>query len=205
MPFDVVNRFEKEVAKFAGSKYAVAVDSCSNALFLSLMYCKASGKKITIPKKTYISVPCSIVHAGGEVIFKDIKWKGCYQLSPLPIYDSAKRFKKGMYIKNSLYCLSFHAKKHIPIGKGGMILTDSKKAYEWLKLARYNGREPVEHSKSQFKLIGWNFYMAPNDAARGLWLFSSIKDKKNDDLLEDYPDLSKYNFTKSGEYLAHAK
>lgn len=204
MPFDVVDKFEKTIAKFAGAKYGVAVDSCTNALFLSLMYCNIEDKEVKIPKKTYISVPCSVVHAGGRVVFEDLKWKGCYQLKPFPIYDSAKRFMKNMYIKDTLYCLSFHAKKHIPIGRGGMILTDDKDAYTWLKLARCNGRNPVDHCKDTFKIVGWNFYMQPNDAARGLWLFHSAQHKKNDDLEEDYPDLSKYKFIKSGASL-HAK
>ena len=34
--FEVVRQFERRIAKYAGSKYAVAVDSCTNALFLSL-------------------------------------------------------------------------------------------------------------------------------------------------------------------------
>ena len=36
--WDNVSFFERLVARYAGSKYAVAVDSCSNALFLSMMY-----------------------------------------------------------------------------------------------------------------------------------------------------------------------
>ena len=36
--------------------------------------------------------------------------------------------------------LSFHIKKQLPIGKGGMILTDDQQAVEWFKKARYEGR-----------------------------------------------------------------
>ena len=32
-------------------------------------------------------------------------------------------------------------KKKIPIGRGGAILTNDKKAYQWLKMARYDGRD----------------------------------------------------------------
>ena len=35
-----VETFEKLVADYSGSKYAVAVDSCTNAIFLSVKYCK---------------------------------------------------------------------------------------------------------------------------------------------------------------------
>ncbi len=37
-PWDVVSAFEDKVARFAGSKYAVATDSCTNALSLCLKY-----------------------------------------------------------------------------------------------------------------------------------------------------------------------
>jgi dTDP-4-amino-4,6-dideoxygalactose transaminase len=36
--------FEKKVAAFAGSKYAVSVDCCSHGLFLSLKYLQSTGE-----------------------------------------------------------------------------------------------------------------------------------------------------------------
>ena len=196
-PFESVKRLEEAIASFAGSKYAVAVDSCTNALFLSLKYNNVKNKTITIPKRTYVSVPCSIIHAGGKVKFEDSDWKGHYQLKPFPIYDAAKRFTKNMYVKDSFYCLSFHAKKKLAIGRGGMILTNDKKAYEWFKLARFDGRHETDLNSDNFEMIGWNFYMTPEQASRGLWLFHSINNQNggvHEDLEENppYPDLSKY-------------
>jgi len=193
--FDTVRQFEETIAEYTGSKYAVAVDSCSNAIFLSCMHHDIKGREITIPSRTYPSIPCSIIHAGGKVKFKDYTWKGIYTLNPAPIIDAAKRFRRGMYIPGHLMCLSFHAKKHIPIGKGGMILTDSLEAYEWLRLARFDGREETALcDQEDFKILGWNFYMTPDQAARGMWLFDMIKDKELDDLGESppYPDLSQF-------------
>ena len=77
-------------------------------------------------------MPQSIIHAGGIVKFRDYHWKGVYQLEPYPIWDAAKRFTSNMYIPGALMCLSFHIKKHLKIGKGGMILCDNKEATEWL-------------------------------------------------------------------------
>ena len=37
-PWDLVDGFEKLISNFCGSKYAVALDSCTNGLFLSLYY-----------------------------------------------------------------------------------------------------------------------------------------------------------------------
>ena len=70
-PWDIVDLFEKKVAEYAGSKYAVAVDNCTDGLFLCLKYLKATGEVI-IPSKTYVSVPCTIIHAGCKVKFEDV-------------------------------------------------------------------------------------------------------------------------------------
>ena len=196
--FDVVRNFESTVAKYAGSKYAASVDSCSNAIFLSLLYRNIKGKEITIPSRTYPSVPCAIINAGGKVKFTDQTWKGIYTLDPVGVVDGAKRFTKNMYVKDTLHCLSFHSKKHLKIGRGGMVLTDDEDAYLWLKKARFDGRSECPLSEDDFQMIGWNFYMSPEQAARGLWLMGSMPDD-NEDLQEvpDYPDLSKFPiFTK---------
>lgn len=192
MPYEVVRKFEEEIAEYAGSKYAVAVSSCTNALFLCCAYKKV--RWVHIPKQTYPGVACSIIHAGGKAIFHNDGWSGIYKLYPYEIYDSALRFQKGMYIKESLYCLSFHAKKHLPIGRGGMILTDDIRAQMWLKRARFDGRGERPLSEDKFIMLGWNMYMIPEQAARGRMLFDTIKNKKFADLLveeQGYPDLSK--------------
>ena len=173
-PWDIVDLFEKKMAEYAGSKYGVAVDNCTDALFLCLKYLKAEGE-IVLPKRTYVSVPCSVIHAGCQVKFEDRKWSGAYQLKPYPIWDAATRMRKGMYVQESYFCLSFHRRKHIPIGKGGMILTDNPKAKEWFKVARYEGRHIDKLYKDDtFDMIGWNMYMPPEQAAEGLELFKSI-------------------------------
>lgn len=191
--YKIVKYFEDLISEYSGSKYAVAVDSCTSALFLSLMYRNVKDKEVFIPKKTYISVPSSILNAGGKVVFSDIKWSGIYELKPFAIIDSALRFTENMYVKDSLYCLSFHVKKHLKMGKGGMVLTDDKSAYKWLKLARYNGREGKDYMKETFKMIGWNVYMTPEEASRGIRIFKTLN-RVNKDIDNPYQDLSKYRF-----------
>src|ERR1039458_4185881 len=117
--FDVVARFEECVAKFAGSRYAVATNTGTSALFLSLMYF-ADGTKteITVPAHTFISVPMACLQAGYRIKFEDKSWYGTYHLKPLMIIDGALRFRKGMYF-GGLHCLSFHARKLLNIGEGG--------------------------------------------------------------------------------------
>ena len=188
-PYKIVDEFEKKMANFVGSKYAVAVDNCTNALFLCCKYLKV--KEVTIPSKTYVSVPCSIIHAGGTVNFESFEWTGSYQLKPYPIYDSACELSRGMYKKDTFQCVSFIANKILNIGKGGMIFTDSTDSVKWFKKARYEGREEINlMEQNVFDFIGWNMYMTPEQAARGLTLMLHLKDV-NKIKNSIYPDLSK--------------
>ena len=188
---NIVRQFESTIAKHCGAKYGVAVESCSAALFLCCLYLRV--KEVTIPKKTYFSVPMSIIHAGGSVKYTNLKWRGAYMLHPYPIIDSAMSFKKNMFIPGRLMCLSFHYAKHIPIGRGGMILTDSKKAAEWFRIMRNDGRREIPKEKDNVKLLGWNAYMTPEQAARGLSLYywRIFNQKDPDDLPMTHGDISR--------------
>lgn len=196
--YSIVEDFEKKVAIYAGSKYAVAVDSCTNALFLCCKYLNV--KSVNIPAKTYVSVPCAIINSGGSVNFCDFDWKdqGYYKLDPYPIYDAAHLFNRNMYIKDSYFCISFSSTKIINIGKGGMILTNDKKAVDWFKQARYCGRHEVPLMEDCFAIIGWNMYMTPEQAARGLLLMNNAKDF-NQHKIPNYQDLSKYEIYKKNK------
>ena len=84
-PRDIIEIFENKLAKFAGSKYAVVTDTCSNALFLSLQYRISNnelkvGQEIIIPCNTYVSVPMQIIHSGLKPVFKKVYWSGMYEL-----------------------------------------------------------------------------------------------------------------------------
>ena len=188
--------FEKTVAEYAGSKYGIAISSQTNAVFLCLELLKfkgllKEGDVITIPKRTYMSIPMSIINAGCKVKFVDLKWSGAYPLYPTIVLDSAVRFTKDMYVKNSLYCVSFQYRKGIPIGRGGMILTDNKEYYDLLKKMRFNGRTDGTTQKDDEYMKGWNMYMTPEQAARGLTLLSILPEKNKDIASwQDYPDIS---------------
>lgn len=192
--------FEEEVAEYTGAPFAVAVDSCTNALFLACKYYDV--KEVTIPKRTYLSVPMSIIHSGAEVVFEDREWSGVYQLKPYPIYDSAKRFTSNMYVPGTAMCLSFHIKKLLAIGKGGMILTDDYKMVEWLKRARYEGRSEVNYKDDSIEMLGWNMYMTPQQAAHGLALMQNYPEHVPD--LEEnkgYRDLTEFPIFKNCKIL----
>jgi dTDP-4-amino-4,6-dideoxygalactose transaminase len=199
--YKITDEFEEKLSTYTGAPYVVTVDNASNALFLCLMYEKIQGQVITIPARTYPSVPCQIIHAGGKVKFEPVtgtKIKGAYQLKPTKVWDSALRFTHKMYIPNAHMCVSFTGPyKHLKLSKGGAILTDDYQAMLWFKRARFSGRRECSYHTDNFDMIGWNFYMMPELAARGLLLLTQFYDtdgnpKDNEDLEMGYPDLSKF-------------
>jgi len=203
-PFSIVKNFEEEIANYTNAPYAISVDNCTNAIFLVCKYLNVG--EITIPSKTYLSVPQSIIHAGGEVVFDATEetnnWKGIYQLKPYPIYDSAKRFTSNMYIPNTFMCLSFHIKKHLKIGKGGMILTDNEDAFNWFKKARYEGRSEKLYHEDDIEMLGWNMYMTPQQASHGLALMQNMPIHNYDlDEHNGYRDLTKFTIFKNNKVI----
>jgi dTDP-4-amino-4,6-dideoxygalactose transaminase len=205
--YEVTKQFEDELARYTGARFAVTVDNASNARFLALMYEDIKGQEITIPARTYPSVPCEIIHAGGKVNFEPVEGntiKGAYQLKPTRVWDSALRFTTDMYIPNTHMCISFTGPyKHFKLSKGGAILTDDRDAYHWFKRARYSGRRECSYHEDNLDMLGWNFYMMPELATRGLQLMNQFYDmqgnpKHNEDLQLPYPDLSKFDvYTKA--------
>ena len=191
-PRDIVGLFESKLAAYAGSKFAVLTDSCSNALFLSMKLREVTGA-VKIPAQTYVSLPMQIRHAGASPVFEDYEWSGLYQLGDTGIWDSAARFTRNMFVGNgALQCLSFQIKKRLPIGRGGAILTDSFEEYEKLKYMSYDGRDlTVPYSSRQHvKSFGWHHYMTPEDAARGILLMDMLPESNPDTMTsQHYPDL----------------
>lgn len=191
--YSSVREFEERVSQFAGSRFAVATDSCSSAIFLACRY--LSVGRVTIPARTYISVPASITHAGGIVEFRDISWSGSYRLEPYNIFDSALRFKRGMY-RGGFECLSFQARKLLPIGRGGMILTDNEEAASWFTKARSCGRNiAVPYEEDDIDMLGWNMSMSPEQGSRGLQLLDACGDGFPDQVGK-YPDLRRLSIFK---------
>lgn len=193
--WDWVTHFEKTIAKYCGSHYALAVDSNTNAIKLLLEYLNIKDETIFIPKNTYVSVPAQIIHSGNIPYFVDFEWEGEYQLFPYPIWDSATRFRKDMHTLRTYQIISFHHKKILNIGTGGMILTEDREFLEWARPKIYDGRDFTKmYVDDDFQCIGYHMYMTPEQAKRGLEIFHSdrIKDY-NDDCGSNktYKDLSK--------------
>ena len=205
--YKITEDFEKALGDYTGAPYVVTLDNMSNALFLALYYEKnvrksLSGDTITIPSRTYPSVPCEIINAGLKVCFEPVEGKtikGMYQLKGSNVWDSALCFTADMYKPEQHICVSFTGPyKHFKLSKGGAILTDNLEAYHWFKRARYSGRRECSYHDDFFDMIGWNFYMMPELATRGLLLMNQFYNidgskKHNADLELPYPDLSQFS------------
>jgi dTDP-4-amino-4,6-dideoxygalactose transaminase len=200
-PHKVTEEFERKLCDYTGAPFAVAVDNESNALGLCLMLECVAGKTISLPCRTYPSVPCEVILAGAKVEWQPVTGQtltGAYRLEPTRIWDSALRFTANMYVPGQLMCLSFTgAYKHLKLGKGGAILTDRPADYIWLKKARNSGRSECSYHVDDFTMLGHNFYMMPMIAAQGLLLmgqFYNLDGSKKDmpDVTLPYPDLSRF-------------
>jgi dTDP-4-amino-4,6-dideoxygalactose transaminase len=208
--YKITDDFEKELGRYTGAPYVITLDNMSNALFLSLYYEKnitktITGDTITIPNRTYPSVPCEIIHSGLKVNFDLVDGrtiKGAYQLKGSNVWDSALKFTADMYIPKTHMCVSFTGPyKHFKLSKGGAILTDNHDAYLWFKRARYSGRRECSYHDDNLDMLGWNFYMMPELATRGMLLMNQFYNidgtkKHNEDLELPYPDLSKFKIYK---------
>lgn len=205
-PFNVVRDLEKAISLYTGAPYVVTVNSCTMALLLACKWHFDNGAfgVVEIPKRTYVGVPMSVIHAGGKVTFNDEQWLGMYALAPLPVWDSARYFSAGMYADmkgryggKPMVCVSFHATKILGDTQGGAILLDDPVAAAWLRRMRFDGRtEGVPPNKDTFTEIGYHCYMSPDVAARLLHKLSVLP-KHNEPLPnDDYPDLSTFEVLK---------
>ena len=189
MNFNTVKEFENTIAEFYGAPYAVAVDCCTHAIELCLRYHKPS--KVTFPTRTYISVPFLGNKLNLDWEWDITEWKDYYPIGGTNIIDAAVYWKAGGYIPDTFMCLSFQYQKHLSLGRGGMILTDNKKAAEELKKMSYDGRNPNTPWRNQnISSIGYHYYMTPEIAQLGLDKFTeAVITPPRDWKYKDWPDL----------------
>jgi len=189
MSFKAVTDFENQIAKWFGAPYGVSVDCCTHAIELCLRY--QNVKSITVPKRTYVSIPFLANKLGIELRWKDEDWKDYYYIGDTNVIDAAVLWKENSYISGTFMCLSFQFQKHLSLGRGGMILTDDKEAALKLKKMTYDGRLPdVPWREQNIESIGYHYYMTPETAANGLEkLPDAIKSKPKQWSLIDWPDL----------------
>jgi len=186
-----VAEFEREFAEYTGARYAVAVSSCTAALHLALLM--SEQQSVAVPDFTFPSIANSALAMGYDLDLLDvdpdtynmseIDYEGCVVpthtfgnpcdmdkiKAPFIIEDAAcaigSHFKdKHMGTFGDVGCFSFHPRKLLSTGKGGMLITNSEDLAEKAKMLRDHGRE----SKYKFMLQGYNFRMSDITAAIGI-------------------------------------
>ena len=194
--FEYVTEFESQIAEFFGSPYAVATDSCTHALELCLRY--TGYNNITIPTRTYVSVPMTCVKLGLNWSWKEEEWSDYYHLGNSTIIDAAVLWGENTYLPNTFMCLSFQFRKHLNLGRGGMILLQCEDDYNALKKMSYDGRDlDRPWAEQDITSIGYHYYMTPEVAKTGIELLKCRKKSPAKKwTARDYPDLTEMSVFK---------
>jgi hypothetical protein len=185
-----VTEFENKIAEFFGAPYAVATDSCTHAVELCLRLLDPA--ELVIPAHTYLSIPMTAMKLGIPFEWRAKSgWQKWYRLGNTSVIDAATFWKEDGYIPFSYMCLSFQYKKHLSLGRGGAILTDSLESAEVLRKMVYDGRtRDLPWADQNIDTIGYHYYMTPETAELGLSkLRTAINTPPRIWSWQDYPDL----------------
>ena len=196
LDFDVIGEFERELSSVCGSPYAVAVDCCTHAIELCLRHMNI--QHFSVPKRTYISVPFLAKKLNISFEWKDENWQDYYYLGGTNIIDAAVLWRSGSYIPGTFMCVSFQYRKHLSLGRGGIILTDNRESANILKKMSYDGRSPsVPWRQQDINMVGYHYYMTPETAKLGLEkLPMAIDTEPKIWTTNDWPDLTKMEIFK---------
>ena len=193
MNSDVITQFEKAVAGFFGSPYAVAVDCCTHGIELCLRHTYATT--MWSPTRTYVSIPMLAKKLDIDLIWTYDEWEDYYYLTD-NIIDAAVLWKQDSYIPRTFMNLSFQFQKHLNLGRGGMILTDNKNSVEQLKKMSHDGRLPdISWREQDIDMMGYHYYMTFETAKLGLDKISdAINTPPKRWTIDEWPDLTTMTF-----------
>jgi|TARA_B110000503_G_C7053763_1_gene373484 dTDP-4-amino-4,6-dideoxygalactose transaminase len=201
---NTIEQLEEKVAEFFGAPFAVAVDCCTHALELCLRLLAerdAFPYQYTCPPHTYLSVPMTFEKLHLDWNFVDTKWEKCYTIGNTNIIDAAVLWEKDSYIPSSMMCLSFQLRKHLSLGKGGMILLDNAEDANILRQTRYDGRPDLDRpwADQNITMFGYHYQMTYETAQIGLDKFDDAVTRiPKHWTYKDYPDLSTYKIFQRG-------
>ena len=167
---DIVVEFEKKIAEYVGAKYACAINSATNAIFLIMKmeeYMKA--RTVKIPSIIPPVVANAIITSGNKVEFTDnVKWVGnsyvMHKFRSYKVVDSAQKLEERQFAKeckpNDLMIFSHYPTKPLGGADGGVIVTDDYKKYKWMKEAVLNGTTFANNNwERSISFPGYKFYM----------------------------------------------
>lgn len=193
-----VEKFEKTLAEYVGTKYAVATNSGTDALYLA---CKALGIRpldvVAVPSHTFVATAQVVAQCMANPLLFDLgelpSGKNQFsivahiagELSPIPdgrvIEDACQALGAVKNPTTVAQCWSFYPAKILGcFGDGGALTTNSKEIYEYVKEAR-------NHFKTDYKEWGINSRLDNLQAA-----VLNVKIKYIDQILAKRKEIAEY-------------
>lgn len=186
-----VEKFEENLAKFVGTKYAVALNSGTDAIYLALKALNIKGG-VALPSHTFKSTCGAVINAGLKPIIYDLNENGAIGevKAHIPVHiageiskfmdvgvpiieDACQTFGAVKNPTTSAQCWSFYPAKILgAYGDAGALTTNDEKIADYVREAR-------NHFKKDNRDFGINSRMDNIQAA-----ILNVKFKYIDDILE---------------------
>ena len=198
----IVKEFEENFCDYVGGKYAVSLNSATNAIFL--LFSQFKSQIVYIPSILPPVVANALIHAGCKISFIDeTSWVGHSYfmgrrsedgLSSLPIViDSAQEVKRHLLrnFNNYAAIYSFYPTKPVGSCDGGMIVTDNYDLAETIRMMSMNGMSFSQNNwEREQHHIGHKMYMNSIQAyiANESLKLLPEKNKRLDEIREQYND-----------------
>ena len=108
-----VEEFEKNLANYVGTKYAIGLNSGTDALYLTLKALGIGlGDKVLVPSRTFVATPQEIVHVGAIPVYYDMDFSS---LDPWDIKAIIPVHIEGAIDTNFEKVLELAKKLNIPV------------------------------------------------------------------------------------------
>ena len=167
----VVIEYEKKIANYVGAKYACAINSATNAIFLIFkMEDYMNPRTVKIPSIIPTVVANAIITSGNKIEFNDdVEWVGdsyvMHKFRTYKVVDSAQKLERNQFTKeckpDDLMIFSHYPTKPLGGADGGVIVTDDYKKYKWMKEAVLNGTTFANNNWERgISFPGYKFYMS---------------------------------------------
>jgi len=163
---DIVKEVEESITDYVGAKYGCAMNSATNAIFLSML---GQQVRVKVPSIIPPVVLNAILTAGNKIEFVDnIEWVGgsyvLHDFGQYKIIDSAQKLEKDQFKKEAndddLMIFSFYPTKPISGMDGGLVVSNDYKKIEWFREASFNGMSYADNNwEREIKFPGFKMYM----------------------------------------------
>lgn len=164
---DIVTEFENNFASYVGAKYAVSLNSATNAIYLINKLW--NEQKYYLPTMIPPVVCNAIITSGSEIEFEDdINWIGksfVLNAGANRVIDSAQMVKRNQYyymhiFEDDLMYFSFYPTKMVSSCDGGMIVSNDKSKIDLIRQMTFNGMsQEANNWERKQSIVGYKMYM----------------------------------------------